>query len=248
MSESNLPATIPTNNGLVRDESTYGGDGGNAAVAWVQFYSDKTKGETLERCKAAGVKVNNFYYQDALGVLALDPFRVFLLDMFEHRAVLDGDGKLEFASPVGVDVMEGDTRKWCDRITALLLVVHPAGLQPATINVVKAMCRPFQKAKTSILGTVQNPAIVGARGEQWSAASKAVYPQGRFTLKLWGGQEPPKSNPKGPKFNAAYYEVVPPNEDEVKGFNAFVSNAGMMKEVTTAFAKQVAYIQEKFDE
>lgn len=247
-------ATIDTlPNGLVWDgggsTEDYGTDAGN--TAWLKFFGNKSK--VAEKVKPAGVKLNEFYYEDALGIIALDPCRVFAFHVLPHRVILDGGGRVDVAAPYDKEPAEGDTRRWCERVLVALLVSHPAGLQPALYAGVKAMCRPWEKAVGVAQGMRKNmpsreaeAEAVGKRGPLWEPASRAVSTYGRFVLKLWGKQVPPKNNPKGEPYNAAFCEILPPTEAEVLGFNAF-SHSESHQQLSAAFAHQVSQIQEKFE-
>lgn len=225
----------------IRDDSTYGTGNGGASIAWVKFLSDKAKGGVLAKTQPAGVQTNEFYYEDDLGVVRLDPCKVFVLDVFHHKALLDGEGKMVSARPSDFD---STGTRYAERTLALVLVKHPAGYQPALMITAKGLCRPWRKAE-SVYARLQDAAILAAT-PGYEAAKAAVHPTGRFTLTLTGGQE--KGSGKGAMaYNVGYAAAAAPTADEVAAFNLFF-DSDLRPAVFEAYGKAVAGIAAKFGE
>ncbi len=230
---------------LALPTSTYGTSaGGVGKLASLRFFGPKAKGDVIEQCAAAEVQVNTFYLNTALGVTRVDPCRVFVLDVFNHFAKLDGEGKLFAARPC--DDPTVDKKAYYERALALLLVNHPAGLQPAVCTTVKAMCRPWKIAGNTF-AAVQDAEAVAKQGPQWASAAQATQPHGRFVLELSGKQE--KGQAKGAnEYNVGIAKVLPPTEDEVIAFNAYASSPPVIAEIHRQWAEQIAEVQKLFDQ
>lgn len=204
------------------------------SVANVKFLSDKAKGEVLEKVSAAGVEVNEFYFEDVLGVVRLNPFRCFVLDDFKHNAILDGEGKLDEVK--GEDFNPTNT-KFNERHLTLILVQHPAGWLPAVITTYKAMVRPWKVWKEVL--KKPDDQLKGTPG--YEAAFEAVEPGGRVILEITGSQEQGQGKYK---YNAAKAKAVGPKADEVAKYNEFILSAACL-EAKEAFAKQVQAVSDK---
>lgn len=225
--------------------STYGtgsAPSGNAgSIAWVKFLSNKAKGGVLEKTQPACVQTNEFYYEDDLGVVRLNPCRIFVLDLFHHKGLLDEEGKLVSARPNDFDTKG---TRYADRTLALVLANHPAGLQPALMVTAKGLCRPWRKAE-SVIERLKDDAILLATPGYATAANAAAV-TGRFVLTLTGGQE--KGSAKGAMaYNVGYAAAGAPTEEEVAQFNTFW-NSDLRPATFEHFARVVTGIVAKFDE
>jgi len=204
------------------------------SIATIKFLSDKAKSEVLEKTKAAGVEQNEFYFEDVLGVVRLNPFRCFVLDTFKHHATLDGEGKLD-------EVRDADfnpyNTKFNERHLTLVLVKHPAGWLPAVVTTYKAMARPW-KVWAEVKGKSADQ-VKGTPG--YEHALEALDESGRVVLEITGGQEQGKGKYK---YNAAKGKASGPSAEEVAAYNAFVSSAAVL-EAKEQFDKLVSAVQEK---
>lgn len=213
----------------------------------VSFFSSYAKGDRPKVLEAAGVKLGQFYLQDAFGVTPRDPFRIFVTPArFSCYATFDNKGKVvdtraKIKGGWQPDRSKGD--KFKDYTIALVLVpltddsVTAAFLD--TTSGVERIWRPIGDA----IQAARNTDALASRSPAFAAAAKAMLPEGRFLAHISTFEEPSKGDPKS-KTVIGQAQIVPTPAKLVVSFNDYVTSEAF-KDAVGIFLKRKAKLIEK---
>jgi len=238
---------VPTPTGLALFQDDAPVDAGQSKMPWIKYFSPKSKEGVSGKCKAAGVRVESFYFEDAHGVTAISPVKLHLLTLHRFNARIDQKGGV-------VATRDKDYRcpcvpkKFKQGVLGLCLVQTPGGLQVACLQAVSGLCAIFNGYE-GIRSDWSHPAVMAKKGPKFEEAAKAAVAVGRFTLTI-GGYGKEIENDDGETFeaNIGTRTIEASTPAEVEAFNAYYANGtAVLTDAANYFARLVDRLN-KLDE
>lgn len=219
MSDLAIPA--PVGLALFQDDAPI--DAGQHKMPWLKYFSPKSKEGVSGKCKAAGVRVESFYFEDAHGVTAISPVKLHLLSLHRFNARIDQKGGV--VATRGKDYRCPATpKRFKQGVLGLCLVYTPGGLQVACLQAVSGLCAIFNGYE-GIRTDWAQPAVMAKKGPKFEDASKAAVAVGRFTLTIGGyGKEvtvQKDDDEETFEANIGTRVIEPSTPAEVEAFNAY---------------------------
>ncbi len=243
MSDLAIPA--PVGLALFQDDAPI--DAGQHKMPWIKYFSPKSKEGVSGKCKAAGVRVESWYFEDAHGVTAISPVKLHLLSLHRFNAKIDQKGGV--VATRGKDYRCPNTpKKFKQGVLGLCLVQTPGGLQVACLQAVSGLCAIFNGYE-GIRSDWARPAAMAKKGPKFEDAAEAAVAVGRFTLTI-GGYGKEVENDDGETFeaNIGTRVIEASTPAEVEAFNAYYTNGQEVLADSAAYFSRLVDRLNKLDD
>lgn len=213
----------------------YTGTGSGTSLASLQYLGPKAKGERVEECKSAGVAVHTFYLKDSLGVVPLNPPRIFPIGDQTHVWVVFDDELNMLAAKGYVDGQSApeplNGMRWTEHVFGPCLVPNDddTGLSPVIFSTNGALSRLWKKVNEAQSQCKGEGLGFGGRTPAHKAAVSCPSPIGRFVAKVKGKEVVPQ--PPKMKYNLGDADILPTTEKQrelVMGYLRAPGIAGLL--------------------